>query len=296
MKHKQANIITACVLALASTNALAERNFLAWGRVHDTTATTTTQRGVAVTMDRRGNVIATGYNDVSNDTWYTVKYDSLSGAIAWAKTYSNGVGDDRPVAIVTDSNGDVIVTGYSTSTNQRDYYTIKYDGVDGSVIWQVRYNNSAQNGGDEPVAIAVDASDNVIVTGKSFGSGTSDDIQTLKYAASNGAIVRNWRYSSNQVDIPTALAIAPNGEPVVVGRTRVNGSNTCYYTVRYNLADNNAAWDETFDHPNNGDDVATGVAVAPDGTVLVTGTVRNPNTATYSAHTLKYAAAGGAPV
>ena len=296
MKNKHANIIAACSLTLASTTALAERNFLAWANVHDTAATTSTQRGVAVTSDRRGNVIATGYNDVANDTWYTVKYDSLSGAIVWAKTYTNGVGDDRPVAIVADSNGDVIVTGYSTSTNQRDYYTIKYNGVDGTVIWQTRYNNSAQNGGDEPVAIAVDSSDNVIVTGKSVGSGTSEDIQTLKYAAANGAVVRNWRHSSNQVDIPTALAIAPDDEPVVVGRTRVNGSNTCYYTVRYNFADNNAAWDETFDHPNNGDDVATGVAVAPDGTVLVTGTVRNPNTATYSAHTLKYAAAGGAPV
>lgn len=294
MKTTQTNIIIACALSLAST-AFAERNFLAWAKVHDTTATTSTQRGVAVTTDRRGNVIATGYNDVSNDTWYTVKYDSLSGVALWSKTYTNSVGDDRPVAIVADRNGDVIVTGFSNSANQRDYYTIKYDGSNGSVLWEKRYNNSAQNGGDEPIAIAVDSSDNVIVTGKSFGNGTSDDIHTIKYAADDGTELWSRRHNTNQIDIPTSLAIAPNGDVVVAGRTRVNGLNTCYYTARYLGSNGAVAWDEVFDHPINGDDVATGVAVAPDGSVLVTGTVRNPNNATYSAHTLKYASTGGAP-
>ena len=293
---KTNHIITAaCALALAST-AFAERNFLSWARVHDTAAATTTQRGVAVTTDRRGNVIATGYNDVSNDTWYTVKYDSLSGAALWSKTYSNGVGDDRPTCITTDSDGNVIVAGYSNGSGAgRDFYTIKYASADGAVLWQKRYNN-AQNGGDEIVAVGVDGSGNVIVTGRSVGSGTSEDIHTIKYSAAAGAELWSRRHNTNQFEIPTALAIAPDGDAVVVGYSRVNGNNTCYYTGRYQSADGTIVWDETFDHPNNGDDVATGVAVAPDGSVLVTGTVRNPNNATYSAHTLKYAATGGAPV
>ena len=299
------SIITACALALAST-ASAERNYIAWGQRQNPNSTTTTERGVAVTTDKRGNVFVTGYNDASggNDVWYTAKYDGLTGAKMWEKTYSGGGGDDQPKAIATDSQGNVIVGGFTTGVNGRDFYTIKYAAADGVVVWARRYNNGNANGGDEITALAVDANDNVIVTGKSIDSGKQEDFFTIKY---NAAGTAQWgggiRYSTSFPDVPNALAIAPNGDVVVVGKSRV-GSDICYYTVRYDAA-GAFQWDETYDNAvQSDDDVATSVAVAPPdaldpkGAVLVTGSSRNssdPSNISYSYHTIKYPGAGGAP-
>ena len=300
MKHTH-NIIIACALALAST-ASAERNYIAWGQRQNPNSTTTTERGVAVTTDKRGNVFVTGYNDVSggNDTWYTAKYDGLTGAKVWEKTYSNFTGDDQPKAIATDSDGNVIVGGFSASSNQRDFYTIKYAAADGAVQWAQRYNNSNQNGGDEITALAVDANDNVVVTGKSVDSGKQDDFYTIKYNSA-GSQVWAKRYSTSFIDVPNALAIAPDGDAVVVGRSRV-GSDICFYTVRYKASDGTVLWDETYDNAvQSDDDVATSVAVTPGdaqdptGAVLVTGSSRDTSSASYSYHTIKYPAAGGSP-
>src|SRR5438270_5380676 len=61
----------------------------------------------------------------------------------WVHRYSNVLSNsaDGAVNIVVDAAGDVIVVG---NTDDRvtgsDMLTIKYSGVDGSAIWQQRYN------------------------------------------------------------------------------------------------------------------------------------------------------------
>lgn len=285
-------LTTTIALAMAAT-AYAERNYLAWGNRYNPAALSSTQRGVAVTTDRRGNVAATGYNDVSGDTWYTAKYDALTGAPVWQKTLSNGIGDDRPAAIATDSEGHVIVAGFITTSKQRDFYTVKYDASTGNVIWARLYNNANQDGADEIVAVAIGADDSVVVTGKSVDNGKQEDFYTIKY---NSAGTEQWakRYSTTFPDKPRALAIAPNGDVVVTGSSRV-GSSECYYTARYRGSDGLLLWDETYDNTTfNDSDVATDVAVDSAGAVIVTGSVRNTN-GTYSYHTIKYPSGGGMP-
>jgi hypothetical protein len=61
-----------------------------------------------------------------------------------------------------------------------DYYTLKYNSI-GKVVWSARYNHDT-NGDDEAVALAVDwNSEDVYITGRSFGSETSFDFATVKY-------------------------------------------------------------------------------------------------------------------
>jgi hypothetical protein len=274
--------------------AKAERNFLSWGFRHDVNAPGSTQRGVAVAMDRRGYVAVTGYNDLANDTWYTARHDPLTGIPLWQKTFTAGVGDDRPAAVATDSQGHVVVGGFSTSANQRDFYVIKYAALNGTVLWAKRYNNSNQNGNDEITALAVDGADNVIVTGKSIDSGKQEDFYTIKYSAAEGNVLWAKRYSTSFIDVPNAIALAPNGDVVVAGRSRV-GSNNCYLTVRYSSATGDQQWAQTFDSNQNDDDEATSVAVTGGGSVLVTGLVRMVG-GSYAYHTMMYHPAGGNPL
>jgi hypothetical protein len=69
---------------------------------------------------------------------------------AWVQRYSNVVSNsvDRAFKVVSDTAGDIIVTGASDNgITGRDILTLKYSGNDGSVLWQRRYNGAA-NGDD----------------------------------------------------------------------------------------------------------------------------------------------------
>ncbi len=294
MKHKstrpsnpRALVFGACATLLTGTLS-AEQNFLAWQSHYDH-AQSSTQQGVAVAMDSRGNVFVTGYHDGSSDTWYTAKYDSLTGALVWDDTFAAAVGDARPASIATDSDGNVIVTGYTNTANGHDYYTIKYDGADGTRLWQRTYNN-AQNGSDEARKVVVDGSDNVIITGRSIGAATNFDFHTIKYNSS-GTFQWERRYTTSFTDEPRDLAVDGSGNVAVTGRSRV-GSDECIYTAKYNSATGAVTWQQTFDGAENRDDEGNGVAIDGSGNVLITGTVRKAN-GDYSFQTIKYSSAAG---
>lgn len=84
---------------------------------------------IAMAVDNQGDIYVTGYTavDVFNNDYWTLKY-SPAGTRLWERTYNGtGNGDDRAAAITVDSQGNVYVTGYATSSNQGfDYLTIKY--------------------------------------------------------------------------------------------------------------------------------------------------------------------------
>jgi hypothetical protein len=283
--------LTAALILAMAASAIAERNYLAWGVRHNP-AVNASQFGVAVATDRRGNVAATGYDSSGAfEAYYTAKYDALTGALLWQRTFASAAGHSRPASVVCDSSGNVIVTGRSVGAGTSfDYYTIKYAAANGNVVWEKRYNN-ANNGLDEAIQVVVDGSDHVIVTGKSVGSGTNDDIHTIKYDGANGDVLWERRHSTNFPDRPEGLAVAANGDIAVTGSSRV-GTNLCYYTAKYSSATGTVIWDRTFDGAGDRDDTGKAVAFDPAGNVLVTGTVINADVS-YSFHTIKYASANG---
>jgi hypothetical protein len=142
----------------------------------------------AVAVDRSNNVIVTGssHGSESHYDYLTIKYSSL-GVPLWTNRY-NGPGNDWDwaFAVAVDGSNNVIVTGrsagsgtYSNHWVYFDYLTIKYSSA-GVPLWTNRYNGPG-NGGDYAYAVAVDGSNNVIVTGYSTGSGGNSDFATIKY-------------------------------------------------------------------------------------------------------------------
>jgi hypothetical protein len=85
----------------------------------------------AITTDGNGNVYVTGYSKVRQNPneYLTLKY-SPSGQLLWARSCEvGGVSDAVPVAIATDAQGQVFVSGRPL--------TIKY-AADGSQVWASR--------------------------------------------------------------------------------------------------------------------------------------------------------------
>jgi hypothetical protein len=156
----------------------------------------------------------------------TIKYAAADGARLWEQRYTNGSG--RVVAV--DGNDHVVVAGSSFNGTNYDYYTAKYATVDGGLLWEQRYNGPS-NRFDCARAVAVDGSDNVVVTGVSFnasrdGEARDGDYHTLRYAAADGALLWEKRYRGGPVQVDDldeaspSLAVRHDGTVVITGSSR----------------------------------------------------------------------------
>jgi hypothetical protein len=175
----------------------------------------------------------TGYS-YGSGTGYdyaTVKY-SPRGVRRWVARYHGGVGDDVANALAVDASGNAYVTGETVGSGTGgDYGTVKYD-ARGRQRWVTRYNGPG-NATDVAVALAVDGSGDVYVTGWSAGSGTETDYATVKYSALGvGQWVARYNSPENAFDDASALAVDTSGNVYVTGRSsRIGGS--VWTTIKY---------------------------------------------------------------
>lgn len=277
---------------------------LIWSKTYNNTTHNGQDQAQGVACDASGNVIVTGYSyrgDAGSGGTeidiYTVKYAAADGTVLWSRHYNNAAtnSDDRGYRVLVDASGDVIVNGYSFSngvTGNQDYYTAKYAGSNGAVLWEARYEGPVAKT-DIPGAMALDAAGNVIITGYSSGSSGTLDILTLKYASSNGAVLWQRRHAGagNGDDYGNAITLDSAGNAIVAGLVS-NGSNDDFYTAKYAAATGAVIWEKTYAGPADGSDYANSVAVDNADNVIVTG----PSAGTGSGndyYTVKYAAADG---
>ncbi len=83
-----------------------------------------------VVVDKDGNIIVAGicYDGMTNNYW-TVKYNNNLSLVLASATYNGPEnGWDEASAVTVDSNGNIIVTGYSDNGVNHDYFSIKYNG------------------------------------------------------------------------------------------------------------------------------------------------------------------------
>lgn len=227
---------------------------------------------VAIGIDRSGNVYVTGGSETIkyNYDYSTVKYNS-TGQEQWIARY-NGPDNsaDFANAITVDASGNVYVTGESVgSGTEQDYATIKYNST-GQEQWVARYNGPG-NDVDAAMAIAVDGSGNVYVTGYSTGSGTGFDYATIKYnSAGQEEWVMRYNGSGNSDDAARAIAVDDIGNVYVTGQSVGSGTGADYTTIKYDTS-GQEKWVVRYNGPGNGTDVAYSIAVDGSSNVYVTG-------------------------
>jgi len=145
--------------------------------------------GICVSVDGSGNAYVTGAfygpfvtfgtvtltnEGTSESDMFIVKYDTY-GSVQWAES-AGGSDGDYGNSIATDSSGHVYVTGRFTSSvitfgsttltnanpGSRDIFIVKYDAINGDVIWAKREGGSSE---DHDGGVTTDASGNVYMTG-----------------------------------------------------------------------------------------------------------------------------------
>ena len=138
----------------------------------------------AMAVDPDGNFYVSGLSDTSGGfDAFLAQCDGATGAKTWEATYGNGLGFHYPWCLAIDSQRNVCLSMAATTPGGGEYDTItnKYS-PSGALLWSQRHRTE-WFGDDWPGTLALDAADNLYVTGYSWnGYGPDDDAFTVKYA------------------------------------------------------------------------------------------------------------------
>jgi len=152
-----------------------------WVQIYNGPPGTGLDFAFSIAVDGSGNVYVTGNSSGigTGPDYATIKYNS-AGVMQWTSRYNGPANNfDYAYSIALDGSGNAYVTGRSSGSGTgSDYATIRYNS-DGTEQWVQRYTELDY---DWASSIAVDGSGNVYVTGRSSGSGTSEDYATIKYS------------------------------------------------------------------------------------------------------------------
>lgn len=220
----------------------------------------------AIAIDASGNVYVTGSATGENEMLdiVTIKY-SPKGEQLWAARFNGPEnGNDGSVAIVTDTENNLYVTGYCAGSEESvEICTFKYNSKDGSLMWKSVFNNPIKDV-DYPTAMAIDNNNNIYVTGYSHYTSAGNDYITIKYTL-NGAQIWAKTYGGKSDDKASAIAIDASGNIYVTGNTNGN-----YGTVKYDPS-GELQWDAKYNSPTGGVDNANAICIDNFGNIFVTG-------------------------
>lgn len=221
-------------------------------------------------LHSNGNLILVGNNSTNGQTDILITALNIDGTVAWQQTNSGANGqNDYGTDLAIDNTGNIYVCGAVHNGSNTDYRILKYS-TDGVLIWTKQYNGSG-NGDDVPVAIRIDANNNIYVTGTSTGSGTLTDFATLKYDQS-GTLFWTKRYNySNLPEIATCLEIDNSGNVFVAGASANNLNNSDFCVVKYNSSGTQMAV-QRHATTGNGYDLPAEMTINSSGNVFIVGT------------------------
>ncbi len=273
-------LILLAVLLLVSVPAFAQRADTSWVRRYGTGADAN-----ALAVDGSGNVYVTGK---AGGSYVTIKYYP-DGDTAWLRSFDRE-GNEEAYAIAVDDSGYVYVTGeIGVGGNPTAYGTIKYE-PDGDTVWVREYSEGTNN---RAVAIAVDGSYNVYVTGVSDSMGTSNhnqDYATVKYSPSGTQLwVARYNGPGSFHDLAYAITVDDSNYVYVTGWSARSYSapfNYDYATIKYD-SDGDTVWVRRYSRSGSYSDHAYAIAVDNSYNVYVTGYSHSSSTQNDYA-TIKY--------
>jgi hypothetical protein len=145
-------------------------------------------RPLASAIDSSGNLFVVGWHTLVDKNWLIKKYDPRGNedTTNWNKDVGDTGADEVARGIAFDSSNNVYVVGSRHNGSNLDWWLKKYNssGAEDLVNWDIILDGNSGN--DEPMAVAVDSSNNVIVVGYGsniVGGGSGEDIWIRKYSS-----------------------------------------------------------------------------------------------------------------
>ncbi|MDD3187355.1 MAG: hypothetical protein PHD02_02650 [Bacilli bacterium] len=240
------------------------------------------------TSSNNGDI--TDGNNGSNAV-FVIKLDN-TGQIEWNKTYG-GTGDDRSTNLITTSDGDYLISGYTSSNNgditdgnngSNDVFVIKLDNT-GQIEWNKTYGGT---GDDRSTNLITTSDGGYLISGITASKdGDITDGNKGLYDAwilkidSSGILNWNKTYGGTGDDSPIDLITTSDGGYLIGGVTNSNdgdiaGGNKGLYDAWILKIDSSGIlnWNKTYGGSSS--DRSTNLITISDGGYLISG-ITNSN-------------------
>ncbi len=241
-----------------------------WQKTYDegdadfASSVTIASNGDIIVAGTTGNVVLGIPSESSFDAW-VLRLDS-TGNIVWESLYDGGDGDVA-TGVAIAPNGDIVLGGYTKSygAGKYDFWALRLNGTDGSVIWQKAYGGSETDAAYGGVAITPNG--NIVLAGTTwtdtFGSYGYADAWVIMLDE-NGNVTWENRYGTQWGNNIYGITIADNGDIIVAGMSSYD-----LWVLSLNATQGNITWQKGY---GGGDkEYAGGVAIAPNGDIVVAG-------------------------
>ncbi|MBD3192781.1 MAG: DUF4332 domain-containing protein [Candidatus Heimdallarchaeota archaeon] len=179
---------------------------------------------------------------------------------------------DRAVGVDLDSDGNIILCGYSNSFNGSQVFLVKYNTYL-TALWNTSWKI---NKFDRASEMIIDDDDNIFVTGTLWENSTitpSDYVKNvflLKFDSA-GDLLWNRTWTTITDENANSLALDQTGNVYITGRTtHPNGS---LFILKYS-PDGIYQWNSTYDSNNS---VANDIKVNDLGEIFITGYTNSPH-------------------
>ena len=200
---------------------------------------------------------------------------------AWRQKYDvTSTVSQGGTSVAIDSHGNVAVTGFAIDSGDDDkrYYTARYAGTTGELIWEKFFDGGI--GENLALAVAVDSVGNVIVTGGVVQSPAAgqENFYTIKYAAADGAVLWERTFDSGNLGADQARFIAVDSADnvIVAGSSVGTAGNEDIQLLRYSPGGTmNGQF--RFTGAQTRPDFPTGLVIDSGNFAIVSGTTQNTN-------------------
>ena len=239
-------------------------------------------RAQAIAVQSDGKIVAAGYG---NDDFAVVRYNAdgtldtgfgTSGVV----TTAIGSGADRAHAMAVQSDGKIVLAGYSHNGSDEDFAVVRYnaDGtLDTGFDSDGKVTTAIGSGIDIGRSVAIQSDGKIVVAGHS-NNGSIADFALVRYNAdgsldtgfgTGGKVTTATRSGAN--DLAYSVAVQADGKIVLAGFSD-NGSSWDLAVARYNSdgsLDTGFGSDGVGTTPISGEDRAYAAAIQPDDNKIV---------------------------
>lgn len=241
----------------------------------------------AMLVDAAGNVYVTGY---STENYLidvlTFKY-SPDGDLLWEARYNNPAGNqDKPEDMAFDASGNIYIAGSSDNDEQDDVdlLLLKYDS-EGNLLWDRTIDNGDEQT-DAGYVLAIDLDGNAIVAGW-----TSPHPYLVKYSPTGDLLWEDEHVGYSTHDWWQEIETDAEGNIYVLGEISPGGEPNHLWTTKYD-PDGNILWEQTYIGTSSYSCYEGGLAIMPDGGVVINGQSWDDEPTHTSIVTIRYAADG----
>jgi uncharacterized delta-60 repeat protein len=243
----------------------------------------------AVATDSNDNVICAGYTTSEDNCYHdalVVKFSGTDLSILARKVYGGTV-IDMFRGVTTDTNGNIICTGYTRSegSGYDDTLVVKYDS-NLNVLARKSYGGYVF---DYFYGVATDTNNDIICVGYTTGEGSgNDDALVVKFSGSDLSILAKKVYGGTINDRFRGVATDSDDNIICTGHTTSEGDDNgnVILVVKFD-SDLNVLARKTYGGIDD-DDHYLGVTIDPNGNIIYVGRTISEETNDYTPLVVKY--------